>query len=133
MNTEECRHDTRKLFQLVNHLTGCKPDTPLPARDTEQELANEFADFFIQKLIKIRDKLDDYPTYQPSNLNVPKFNSFKEISQDQVRKIIISTKSKSCELDPIPTTLLKNILPIVLPAITKIINLSLQCGLFPRK
>ena len=47
--------------------------------------------------------------------------------------MIISTKSKSCELDPIPMTLLKGILPGVLPAIVKIINLSLQSGLFPRK
>ena len=47
--------------------------------------------------------------------------------------MIISTKSKSCELDPIPMTLLKGVLPGVLPAITKIINLSLQSGLIPRK
>ena len=37
------------------------------------------------------------------------------------------------ELDPVPTTLLKNILPGILPAITKIINLSLQSGSFLRK
>ena len=47
--------------------------------------------------------------------------------------MIISTKSKSCELEPIPTTLLKNIVPGVLPTITKIINLSLQSGSFLRK
>ena len=58
---EECSHDTRKLFQLVNHLTGHKPDNPLLARGTKQELANEFTDFFIQKIIKIREELDDYP------------------------------------------------------------------------
>ena len=110
---------TQKIFQLVNHLTGHKPDNPLLARGTEQELANEFADFFIQKIIKIREELDDYPTYQPSDLHVPKFNSFNEICKDQVQKMIISTKSKSCELDPIPVTLLKSILPRVLPAITK--------------
>ena len=40
--------------------------------------------------------------------------------------------SKSCELDPIPTTLLKKILPNLLPTITNIINLSLQSGIFPR-
>ena len=73
------------------------------------------------------------PTYQPPNLNVPKFNNVNEICQDQVKKITISTKSKSCELDPIPITLLKSVLTTVLTAITKIINLSLQSGLFPRK
>ena len=96
MKIDECGYDTKRLFQLVNHLTGHKPDIPLLARDTDKELADEFADFFIQKIIKIRDELDDYPTYQPSNSDVPKFNSFKEIGQDHVQKLIISTKSKSC-------------------------------------
>ena len=40
-------------------------------------------------------------------------------------KLIMNTKSKSCELDPIVTTLLKSILPSVLPIITNIIN---QCN-----
>ena len=44
----------------------------------------------------------------------------------------MSTKFKSCKLDPIPTTSLKKILPCLLPTITKIINLSLQSGIFPR-
>ena len=39
-------------------------------------------------------------------------------------------QSKSCELDPIPTTLLKEVLHIVLPTITKIANLSLCQGEF---
>ena len=55
----------------------------------------------------------------------------KKIGQDQVKKIIFDTKS--CERDPISTTLLKNIPPGVLPTITKIISLSLQSGSFPRR
>ena len=54
MKIEECGYDTNRLFQLVNHPTGYKPDNPQLARDTDKELANEFADFFIQKIIKIR-------------------------------------------------------------------------------
>ena len=46
---EEHGSDTKKLFKLVNHLTGCKPKNPLPARTTDKELADEFANFFIQK------------------------------------------------------------------------------------
>ena len=79
-----------------------------------------YQDFFIQKIIIIREELDDYPRYHPSDSNLPKFSSFNEICQDQVQKMIISTKSKSCELDSIPMTLLKGILPGVLPAIKKL-------------
>ena len=37
-----------------------------------------------------------------------------------------------CDFDPIPTTLLKSILPGILPAISRIINLSLQSGVLLR-
>ena len=45
--------------------------------------------------------------------------------------MILATPNKSCELDPIPTDLLKHILPCVLELITDIINLSLDSGMFP--
>ena len=79
----------------------------------------------------MREELDHYLLYQPSKSDIPEFNNFRKL-EDQVRKLVMSTKSKSCELDPTPTTLLKNIIPSILPAITKIINLSLQSGIFPQ-
>lgn len=42
----------------------------------------------------------------------------------------MSLASKSCELDCMPTFILKEILPSVLPTVTKIINLSLETGEF---
>ena len=66
------------------------------------------------------------PLQQPSKSDVPVFNNFRELDEDQVPKLTMRTKSKLCELNPIPTTLLKSISPDTLPAITKIMNLSLQ-------
>ena len=51
---------------------------------------------------------------------------------DFVLKIIKSTPAKSCELDPIPTTLLYDNVDILLPTITNIINTSLITGIVPR-
>ena len=109
---EECSSDSRKIFQLVNHLTGHKPENPLPARNINEELADEFADFFHKQDCKIRQELDEHPLYQPFKSYVPGFNNFREL--DEVQKLIIRTKPKSCELDPIPTTLLKSILPAII-------------------
>ena len=47
-------------------------------------------------------------------------------------QIINSAPAKSCELDPILTTLLYENLDILLPTITKIINTSLTTGIVPR-
>ena len=49
-----------------------------------------------------------------------------------VWKIINSASAKSCELDPIPTTLLYENLDILLPTIMNIINTSLTTGIVPR-
>ena len=52
------------------------------------------------------------------------------MTQSEVKRIITNMKTKSCELDPIPTHITKQILDTLLPAITKIVNLSLSTGTF---
>ena len=44
---------------------------------------------------------------------------------------ISNSPNTSCDLDPIPTTLLKKCNQAILPTITNIINLSLSTGVFP--
>ena len=55
---------------------------------------------------------------------------FREVSEDKVKKIINGMATKSCKSDPIPTSLLKQILSAVISAITKIMNVSLRDGIF---
>ena len=45
--------------------------------------------------------------------------------------LIANSKSTSCCLDPIPTPLLKSCIEPLIPVITKIINISLDSGIFP--
>ena len=45
--------------------------------------------------------------------------------------IIQSTPNKNCDLDPVPTSLLKQIPPSIIPLIADIINSSLRVGIFP--
>ena len=47
--------------------------------------------------------------------------------------IVGSMASKSCELDVVPTTLFKAILPHITDTLVKIINASLEQGIFARK
>ena len=49
---------------------------------------------------------------------------------DEVRKLIINSPSKTCDLDPIPTKLLKSCLDVLLVPITQMVNLSLISGVF---
>ena len=79
----------------------------------------------------IRDNLNNYDKYHVDQAqHIPTFGKFEPLMEDEVTKIIMGMASKSCESDPIPTTLLKEILPQVIKLITKIINTSLQSGIF---
>ena len=59
-----------------------------------------------------------------------KLRSFRLLSEKEVESIIKSLSSKSCELDVIPTNLLKEILPSILPLVMRLVNTSLKEGLF---
>ena len=48
-----------------------------------------------------------------------------------MRHLVQKLATKSCTLDPIPTSLLKDHLDEFIPILTDIINTSLQSGTFP--
>jgi hypothetical protein len=64
-----------------------------------------------------------------SDFNV--LRDFKHLSPDDVTRLAKFSPSSSCQLDPIPTFLLKKYLQPLAPSIAKIINNSLSSGSFP--
>ena len=117
-----CGNDSGKLYKLVNHLTGCKSECPLPDKDPES-LAKEFADFFLKIITTICHDLAQYR-------NQSGFQQFEFMTEGEVSSVIYNVSSKSCELDTILTTLLKQILQDIIRVITKIVNISLTTGAF---
>ena len=81
------------------------------------------------------EKLDNVST-PPLTITLPEsckssFTDFKQVSEDTVCKVINESASKCCQLDPIPTWLVKKCLDELLPHITKIINLLLSSETVP--
>ena len=62
---------------------------------------------------------------------MPNFSCFKKVSQEEIRKIIMKSPSKSCLLDTWPTFLVKECIDILLPSITRLVNCSLSEGVVP--
>ncbi|CAG2217216.1 unnamed protein product [Mytilus edulis] len=56
---ENCGNDHKQLFKLTKHLMGKQQQTPLPSSSSDLELSNSFADFFVNKVVTIRDGLRD--------------------------------------------------------------------------
>ena len=48
-----------------------------------------------------------------------------------MEKIISRSLTKSCEVDPIPTSLFIEVLPLLIGILTEIVNFSMQSGVFP--
>ena len=59
-------------------------------------------------------------------------NVFEHATEDEIKKLIFSSSSESCDLDPIPTSMLKNYLDILIAPITYIINFSMETSTFPQ-
>ena len=127
---DDCHNNTKKLYELVVYLTGTATKNPLPPGKTDNQLAEDFVEFFMNKIQTIRGNLADHPLYKPKPTNIPKFDTFKKLREEDVKKIISKMKTKSCELDALPTHILKEMLDDLLPTITKIINISLTNGIF---
>lgn len=105
----------------------------MPPTEDENKLADKFADYFMDKIKKIRESLKDHENFKPSFKSVPKFNTFRNLSEDEIKKLINQLQTKSCELDILPTKVLKLFLKELLPTITQLVNLSLAQGVFPVK
>ena len=104
----------------------------LPASEDELQLANDFANFFEDKILEIRK---GFPPPREGEVKLPEqsLSSFRAIALEELRKIILSRPSKSCALDPIPTALLKHplILEAALPLLVKCVNESIESGNVP--
>ena len=46
----ECVGNTKKLYSLVSYLTGSEIENPMPSGKMDGELAEEFAEYFMQKI-----------------------------------------------------------------------------------
>lgn len=60
----EHKGDSKALHQLISSLTAANKDNPMPINKTNKELANEFLEFFIEKIQKIPNNLENHPLLQ---------------------------------------------------------------------
>ena len=127
---KECGNDTKRLYNLVNNITGRVRVNPMPPGKSDENLAEEFADYFLNKINKIRDDLANCPTYSPSSTCTHELSCFNSVTEEEVKKQIRSMPTKSCESNTISTKLFKQCIDKLGPVITSIVNLSLTEGEF---
>ena len=69
----------------------------------------------------------NFHTMEPTK----EFSEFTMVTEQQLAKLISTTASKSCSLDPVRALVLRNCFDLLLPVVTKILNLSLAICTVP--
>ena len=120
----------KQLWKCVSQILHRRPGPSLPTHASIKSLCNSFKD----KISLIHSAFSDN-TSDIINADSPQLNSqlasFEPATTAEVRKIIMSSPSKSRDLDPHPKVLLKACLDVLIKPITYIINAPLCSGLFP--
>ena len=136
---DENSENPRRLWNTINNILHRTPAAALPESNNVKSLCEHFAKYFCDKIGTIRanfsnqvddDVDDDVPSVQRPKIRNKLFN-LEPASEDEVRKIIMKSASKSCDRDPIPTNILKALFNILIKPITTIINLSLEIWNIP--
>uniref|UniRef100_A0A9J7ZN32 Reverse transcriptase domain-containing protein n=1 Tax=Cyprinus carpio carpio TaxID=630221 RepID=A0A9J7ZN32_CYPCA len=132
---ENNQNNPRFLFSTVARLTNNQtpPDLNIPS----QLNSNDFMNFFSDKIDNIRNTIT-YVDSTASNTLVlsiapkDKLQCFTTIGQEELNKLITSSKPTAFLLDPVPTKLLKELLPVTEKPLLNIINSSLSLGHVPK-
>ena len=123
--------DQRRLFTTSKPLLNLSKGSGLLLSTNYYQLANDFGKFFAQK-IAVNTNQICLPINATSTVTASCFSEFNLLSESEVFDLITASSKKSCPLDPIPTKLLNECVDVLLPPITKIINLSFDSDYFPR-
>ena len=118
----EAKGNTKQLYSTINGLIDQLKDNPLP-NVPDDKLANEFSDFFYEKIQKIQRHLEQFPDYQPKMRNVPKMSKFEPVRKEDTLRIMQCLGLKQCKLDIFPTKLLLSHKEDIVDAITDLIKL----------
>ena len=129
--------DSKSMFTLLDHFLH---DRPLHHHTFTRGLANTFDKYFLEKNSNSRSKIDgnttkniNTSTASLSHLPPPQtFSNFTAVTRENIEKIVQKSNSKSCVLDLIPTSMIKQLIERLVHILTKIVNLSLRDGVVPR-
>ena len=135
--TRNNAHDTRLLFRSIDKLLQRQTEGHYPSADNDQQLANDFADFFTAKIERIREELALRKTglvHSPrlaKTACLSRLSEFDLVTDDDVLILIRGSTIKACKLDPLPATIMRSCYSALVPVFKTVINLSLSTGSMP--
>jgi hypothetical protein len=96
-----------------------------------------FCHLFSDKIYKLHTSILSQGNHSSPHLDPPskpsEFSFFHSATVEEVSKLFGQSPVTSCDLDAIPASLVKQCASVLVPVITKIVNLSSSSGVFPKQ
>ena len=122
----------RRVYQIANTRLDRVGDRPLPEDATQATMAAKFKKSFTEKIDALRRNMTQSSTEDAATNVAARLLCFEGASPADVKNIILASATKSCELDPLPTSLLKQNIKALCPAITRTFNAPISTAIVPQ-
>ncbi len=128
--------NSKSFFKEINGLlVRSDPSENIPSSNSKHVLSEKFADFFNDKIDKIRCELDSHvdvtSNSTPSKPPLVTIENFTPTCASEIVCILNKMPNKSCSLDAIPTWVIKDCAEHLAPCISLIVNASLESADMP--
>ena len=112
-------NDARKVWRSVDALLG--EEKVAADQSIKAQMFHDFIDKKVADIIASTASAPDptYTSYKDSSME-----SFEKVTNDDILAIIMSSPNKQCDLDHVPTWLLKNCAALLVRVVSQIINAS---------
>ena len=134
---QESKSDKKSMYKVLNHVLGCQEDSVFPTNKDTKSVTNDLADYFSNKIQTIRNDISAKTSIIAKedpvivNDDVVPLTEFSTLTCEDIKSLILDMNSKSCQLDPMPTWLVKECIDVLSPILTHIVNTSLRNHIFP--
>jgi len=118
--------NSKKLWRTFNSVLG-----DVSTDETSELSADQYATFFQNKVDSVRSATESTPLYDVPYRLTSTLDDLNSVTTDEVKKLINSAPCKTCQLDPAPTWLVKDMSEQLSPFISLLFNKSLASGCFP--
>ena len=149
---DNASNDSKELFKISHDLLGNSSNYVLPDifNGDFEKISNGINDYFTNKIVTIRDEMCNIPTLGNFDFNIDNeldsehivegkplpfvtdsgslLMNFTPTTASEIRSILKESGVKTGMLDPLPATLLRGSLDIIIPTLVDIVNCSLSSG-----
>ena len=128
---DDSRGNPRKLWKTLSNIMGKRRTSPTPA-SLDELTAEKFSKAFAKKVESVRTSTADAPRPDFRDKNCSSsFAHFQPMEIEFVRRSILEAPNKNCQLDPVPTSIVKQYSFDLAPFIANLCNASFRYGIFP--